>query len=180
MSSWKRCKDFAYFAPRAVLAGLFMALLLVMALGNFDFFEPYLYPLHLAQGNVVCYGSGVTIGHYPQMHELERLKRERGVDLDISLLNDDLPQEKALNNQLSQGAKRLGIEVRSFPLSYLGLESQENKKRIAELAEFVRSQGARKMYIHCYLGRHRVAVVRDELVRRGLIPATGTPQREGL
>jgi hypothetical protein len=170
MSSWKRCKNFVFFAPRLILVAIFMSVVVAMMLGNFDLMEPYLFPLHLAQGRITSYGSRITIGHFPQAYELARLQKERGVDLDISLLSNDLPQEKALNGQLAKEAQKLGIEFKSVPLGYLNLDSAENKKQVSQLVTYLQSHGSRRVYIHCYLGRHRVNVVRDELVRLGVIP----------
>lgn len=178
MSIWNSCKNIVYFGPRLLLVAAFMALLLIMVLGNFDLFEPYLLPLHLAQGRVASYGSAITMGPFPQSYQLERLKKERGIDLDISLLNNDLPQEKALNAQLAKEAQRLGIEFKSYPLSYLRMQGTANTKTIAGLAEFIRGHGSRRIYIHCYLGRHRVIAVRDELARQGLIRGAGASERK--
>lgn len=169
MSAWNRFKDALYLGPRLVLVVLFMALLLVMALGNFDLLEPYLFPLHMVQGRIVAYGGNITVGHYPQRYQLEKLKRERGIDLDVSLLDPDLPQERVLNAQVAEAAAGLGIAFKSVPLTYLDLDGARNRARIAQLASYLRANRSRKVYIHCYLGRHRVKAVTDELARQGLI-----------
>lgn len=176
MSAWKRCKDLLYFGPRLFLVGGFMLLLVAMALSNFDVLEPYLFPLHYAQGKVIHYGTNVTIGHYPQGYHLERLQKKHGVDLNISLLDVDLPQEKALNAQVAQAAQKLGIEFKSVPLGYLSLEGAENKRKIADIVALVRANPTRKVYIHCYLGRHRVKAVCNELIRQGLIREPGVEE----
>jgi len=173
MCSRNRCKNLLYLAPRFFLVIVFMALVGAMALGNFDLLEPYLFPLHAAQGRITSYGSNITIGHYPQTYELEQLKKERGLDLDISLMSNDLPQEKVLNEQLALRTRKIGIGFKNFPLSYVKLDGAENKGRIEQLVKFLRANSSRKVYIHCYLGRHRVKAVRDELVRQGLIRDPG-------
>lgn len=176
MSAWKRCKDLLYFGPRLFLVGAFMLLVFAMALSNFDVLEPYLFPLHLARGRVTQYGSNITVGHYPQGFDLEELQKRRGVDLNISLLDTDLPQERALNAQVARATQKVGMEFRSVPLGYLNLESPENRKKIAELAAFLRENRSRKVYIHCYLGRHRVKAVCNELARLGVIREPGVEQ----
>lgn len=169
MSVKSRCRDVAYFGPRFILVGFFMALIVMMVLSNFDILEPYLVPLHMAQGPVTEYGGNITIGHYPQMYELERLKKQRGIDLDISLLDNGLPQERVLNAQLARRAQKLGIGFKSVPLNYIHLNGEVNKEKLGELVAFIRANGSRKVYIHCYLGRHRVKAVHDELLKQGLI-----------
>ena len=169
MNLKSRFKNLLYFGPRFILVALFMLLVGSMALSNFDVLEPYLLPLHLAQGAIVPYGTNLTLGHYPQMYELERLKKERGIDLDISLLDDSLPQERVLNEQLARRARDLGIGFKSVPLNYIRLNGEVNKEKLAQLVAFIRANGARKIYIHCYLGRHRVKAVHDELVKQGMI-----------
>lgn len=176
MSVKKRFKDLLYFGPRFLLVSVFMSLIVLMVLGNFDLLEPYLYPLHAVRAPVVQYGSTVTIGHYPHQYELERLKRERGVEIDLSLLDDDLPQEKALNQLLVKRTEELGVGFKNIPLNYFDLHGEENRARLAELVSFLKANRSRKIYIHCYLGRHRVKAVHDELVRQGLIPNEGWPQ----
>lgn len=169
MSKRHLVEKILYFAPRFVVVALFMILITLTVLGNFDIFEPYLYPLHLAQGKIVPYGGTIAMGHYPHAHELKKLKRERGIEMDISLLNPELPQEKALNAHLEKVARELGIELRCFPLGYLDIDGPRNKKVMAELVAFIKENRSKKVYIHCYLGRHRVSAVRNELIRQGLI-----------
>lgn len=175
MNEGKRFKNLLYFAPRFVLVALAMGLLALMALSNFDLLEPYLYPLHAARGPIVSYGSTITIGHYPHRYELERLKKERGIDLDLSLMNNELPQERALNRLLAERAAELGIEFKNIPFDYFSIDGPRNRERLAELVEFLKANGTRKIYIHCYLGRHRVKVVHDELTRQGLLTAAAGP-----
>lgn len=173
MSVKSRCKDLLYFGPRFLLVAFFMLLVGAMVLSNFDLLEPYLVPLHMAQGPITRYGNNITIGHYPHKHELEQLKKERGIDLDISLLDNGLPQERALNEQLARNADKLGIGFKSMSLNYINLNGDVNKQKLAELVKFIRANGSHKVYIHCYLGRHRVKVVHDELVKQGLIRDAG-------
>ena len=169
MSTRKRCRNVLYFAPRLLLASVFMVVIGAIALSNFDTLEPYLAPLHLAQKPATCYGSSITMGPFPELADLVRLKKERGIDLDISLLDDDLPQEKALDGKLAREDRGLDIEYMNVPLNYLRLNGAVSKKRIADLAAFLKAHPKRKVYIHCYLGRHRVGAVREELMRQGVI-----------
>lgn len=172
MTTSRRLKNLIYLLPRVILAAFFMILLFFMLLGNFDVFEPFLYPLHLAKGKIVSYGN-IIVGHYPSVKELKELKRKRGIQVDVSLLDPSLPQEKALDDQLEKRARALGLEYRNFPLGYFDLQSARNRENVAALAAFVTRNRGKKIYIHCYLGRHRVEVARQELIRQGLLTDKG-------
>lgn len=177
MNAGRRFKDLLFWLPRLLVVFAFMALVGVMMLSNFDLLEPYLLPLHMARGRVVAYGERVTMGPYPHTDELKRLNKERGVDLDLSLLDEDLPQERALNAALAERAQKLGVAFKRVPLKYLKMEGAEHKARLAEMVAFLRADSRHKVYIHCYLGRPRVKEVHDELVRQGIIRENGLEWR---
>jgi hypothetical protein len=139
------------------------------ALSNFDIVEPYIIPLHIVQGKVRDVSPYITVGPYPRGDQIRGLKK-RGITVDICLLNLALPQERALYEQLKKYGAKEGIEVISFPLSYLNLESTENKEMVSRVVSYIQQNRGKKIYIHCYLGRHRVKVVEDELRRVGLMP----------
>jgi hypothetical protein len=157
-----------FLLPRLALAGFCMFLLLMMFLGNFDAFEPYLYPLHLAQAPNSVHGR-IVVGHYPSATELRTLRRKMGTQVDISLLDPQLPQERALNLQLEKNVRALGMEFKSYPLNYLDLNGLRNRETVAQIARYVASNPQKRVFIHCYLGRHRAALVRNELQRLGLL-----------
>jgi hypothetical protein len=122
-------------------------------------------PFLIVSGTSICYVSF----HSLKAYQIRVLKRQ-GTTVDLSLLNLSLPQEVALHEQQKMYGVKEGIEVLSFPLSYLNLESAENKETVSNVASYIRHNSGKKIYIHCYLGRHRVKVVEDELSRQGLIP----------
>jgi hypothetical protein len=169
MNNKSRLDNFLYFFPRLAAVSIFFCFVAITALSNFDIVEPYLYPLHLMQGNIRAVTPDIVFGHYPHGGEIRDLKK-RGIAVDISLLNLSLPQELVLQEQLKRNAEKEGIEVFSFPLSYLNLDSTGNRETVSRVVSFIRQNRGKKMYIHCYLGRHRVKVVEDELRRQGVIP----------
>ncbi len=169
MKSTTRADRFLYMLPRIVVVAVFMLFVVFTALSNFDIIEPYFYPLHLVQGKVRDVAPTIIMGPYPRGDQIRALKRQ-GTTVDISLLNLSLPQELALHEQLKKYGAKEGIEVLNFPLSYLNLESAENKEMVSKVVSYIRQSSGKKIYIHCYLGRHRVKVVEDELRRQGLIP----------
>ena len=169
MNNKSRVENFLYFLPRLAAVAVFLSFVAVTVLSNFDIIEPYLYPMHLVKGKIRVVTPEIIFGHYPHRDEIRDIKK-RGVTMDISLLNLSLPQELVLHEQLKRNAAKEGIEVYNFPLGYLNLDSQENRKTVLKAVAFVRQNKGRKMYIHCYLGRHRVKAVEDELRRQGVTP----------
>ena len=73
-------------------------------LSYFDYFERYLYPLHFIQGETQRLDDKIIIGPYPHFDELKKLQKAAGIEVVISLLNTDLPQERALFNREQQVA----------------------------------------------------------------------------
>jgi hypothetical protein len=169
MKNTKPLGNFLYVLPRAILLAVFVVYVLFALLSYFDYIERYLFPLHFIQGEVQKIGNNIYIGPYPHFDELKKLKNETGISVVISLLNTDLPQERALLNREMKIAGRLGLAVHSYPLTYFGLDSRHNRIVTDDLVEFVRENSGQGIYIHCYLGRHRVKYVRDRLIREGLI-----------
>lgn len=157
-----------YFIPRLLMVGIFFVVLVLTLLGNFDKLEPYLFPLRAAQGTETRLSERLASGPYPQRADLLRLKRQ-GYTVVIALLDGRLPQERALQLQEAERAREIGLELRLFPLGYLPLHSSANRDMVTRLADFVASRPGDKMYFHCYLGRHRVGLARDTLIKRGLL-----------
>ena len=161
-------KKLLFILPRLILVGIFLFTLLVIVLSNFDYFEPYLPPVYLARASVRSYNGRILIGPYPHLDEMEALKR-RGVQTIISLLDTALPQENALAEREAENARRLGLEIRFFPLGYIPLDSARNRATREQIAKSVASD-RKKTYIHCYLGRHRVVYVAKGLAASGEPP----------
>lgn len=134
-----------------------------------------------SQGEVVE-GERFTFGPYPEKEDLISLK-ERGYDGVITLLNPTLPIEKPLLDQEVRFAEEAELEVHSLPmLPWVG----DNTKSIEKVKELI-AQDDKKYYVHCYLGRHRVDVVKqvineelgDELYELRFLQPT-TLERGGL
>lgn len=163
----KRFNKFIFLLPRVILVLVLLASTGIVILGSFDMYEPYFKPLHATRMKKRTVLPLLTIGPYPHEQELRQLKKD-GYTALISLLDTRLPQERALLRLEQRMANSLGMELASFPLSYLPVESDANLATVERVHKFVKDRPGVKLYMHCYLGRHRV-----EYVRKGLMTAEG-------
>lgn len=110
----------------------------------------------LGEGSVE--NEQLTFGPYPDAQRLAELENE-GYDGVITLLNPSIPFENVLLEQELQQGEEIDIEVYSYPMLPWISENEESLAAINELV--VGNEG--RYYIHCYLGKHRVELVRREL-----------------
>jgi hypothetical protein len=157
-----------YISPRLIILTLLGSFIFFAMLANFNYIERYLFPLHLMQGEVQAISENILIGPYQDFDELKKLRNETGINVVISLLNSDLPQERALLKREVVAAGRLGITVYNYPITHFDLKGEGNRKIALNLVAMIKELQNRKIYIHCYLGRHRVNFIKHELVKRGL------------
>jgi len=113
--------------------------------------------------------ENILIGPYPHFDELERLHNKAGVDVVVSLLNVSLPQENALFNREKLIADKIGVKLYSYPMTYLKFRSEQNRIAADNLIALINHSKNKKIYIHCYLGRHRVKYIKEKLFEAGLI-----------
>lgn len=109
----------------------------------------------------------VIIGPYPVESDFEILK-SHGVKTIASLLDPRVPYEAILLNREKALGEKLGVNVVNFPMaSILGRAlGADADARAADAAEGVAALNG-KVYMHCYLGIHRVKRVKDLLDARG-------------
>lgn len=125
----------------------------------------------LGEGSVE--NEELTFGPYPDAQRLEELENE-GYDGVITLLNPSIPFENVLLEQELQQGEEIGIEVYSYPMLPWVSENEEPLAAINQLV--VGNEG--RYYIHCYLGKHRVELVRRELT--GATESAVTVEEEPL
>ncbi len=125
----------------------------------------------LGEGSVE--NEQLTFGPYPDAQRLEELENE-GYDGVITLLNPSIPFENVLLEQELQQGEEIGIEVYSYPMLPWVSENEESLAAINQLV--VENEG--RYYIHCYLGKHRVELVRRELT--GATESAVTVEEEPL
>lgn len=112
--------------------------------------------------------SRILIGPYPVEADF-RLLRDHRVTLIVSLLDPALPYEGTLLEKEKRLAAAYGMRVANFPMaSILGRGFGSNYEKSAAQAAKVIAGTTDKVYLHCYLGLHRIQVVKDLLVARGV------------
>lgn len=108
-------------------------------------------------------GSRVVIGPYPTEGDFANLK-ENGVTTIISLLDARVPYEDVLLSREKQAAARFGMHFLNFPMtSFFGQRFGDNYDASARAAATAIRGTSGRIYLHCYLGVHRVEAVRTLL-----------------
>ncbi|MBI3661526.1 MAG: tetratricopeptide repeat protein [Acidobacteria bacterium] len=116
--------------------------------------------------------SPVIVGPYPAESDFRILKKH-GVTLVVSLLDPRLPHERVLLERERKLAEKHGMRWMNYPMiSIFGKEVGADYEANAAAAADAIVHEAGKVYLHCYLGLHRVKTVRELLEARG--KPTGT------
>src|ERR1051325_1096869 len=105
----------------------------------------------------------VVTGPYPVREDFEHLSAN-GVTVDVSLLDPKIPYERVLLDQERRTAAKYGIEVVNFPMaSILGqkMGSYYEKDALAAANTIDSLRRSQKVYLHCYLGEHRMVAVKQ-------------------
>ncbi len=121
----------------------------------------------------------ISFGPYPTRRDLRRFK-DAGGKYVVSLLDPRLPYEKVLIERERAEAQQDGLIFKDFPMASIFDHRIFNNYRQEEkkAAEFLkRADGP--SYVHCYLGKHRVMHVRDELIREGVPERWWMPEGTG-
>lgn len=100
----------------------------------------------------------IVYGPYPDAEQLDEL-RDEGYDGVIALLSPKIPFEKVLLDKELKNGEAAGIPVYSRPMLPWISGNKDSLAAIRALAD----QRDKQFYIHCYLGKHRVDLVRQDL-----------------
>lgn len=101
-----------------------------------------------------------TFGPYPTRAVMQRLKKDN-YDAIISLLHPAVvPFEPKLLGDEKKAAQTMGIRLIHLPMLPWVSDNQEALDSIAVLAK----KGQGKYYVHCYLGKDRVGVVKRYII----------------
>lgn len=151
-----------------VIRAIFILVLIgyLFSLGSvyFSYVEPYLFPLRLIQGEARYITENIIVGPYPREKDIDKLVRVSKVEVFISLLNPSIPFEKSLIEKEKEILQRYEVNFYNVPLSFIDLGSKENLKKLSRIKELIEKHQGKKIYIHCYLGRHRVGIVAERLL----------------
>lgn len=110
-------------------------------------------------------GASIVIGPYPLEEDFPALV-DGGVKTIVTLLNPEIPYERVLLERERRLAEAHGIRLENFPMSSIfGQRFGDEYDRSADgAAEAIRAAEAEgKVYLHCYLGLHRIEAVRSRL-----------------
>lgn len=153
--------------PQVIAIGLVVVYFIFVGLTFFDYIEPYLYPLSFVRGKAIHLSKNIILGPYPRSAELKVLKEEYGVTIVVNLMNTTSPHEKALYESERKKVELMGMKSVSFPMQYLDLNSEFNQNTLKNIIYFMHENATKKVYLHCYLGRHRVGLVKKALEDEG-------------
>jgi protein tyrosine phosphatase (PTP) superfamily phosphohydrolase (DUF442 family) len=165
--------------PRLVY-GIAGASVLAAGLVFFALLDTDLGVIASRQGSVREVTTRFTFGPYPELSQMQQLKQE-GYDGVVSLLHPSIPFETVLIAREENNARQVGIPLYHFPmLPWIS----DNREAESNFKKLMRSSGKR-YYIHCYLGTHRVALVRqwvlegqrEEGARAASVPLPATLDR---
>lgn len=136
----------------------------LFAYGVYNVFKPDIPPLSFVRGTVREVSPGVLIGPYPSENEMYRLKA-MGVGVVISLMDGSSPVESMLVSEGRARAEEYGMEYHNLPMSVTDLNGDGNIVTADDAVKLALSPGSKKVYVHCYLGRHRVSVFEAEFLK---------------
>ncbi len=155
----------------------------------YNIFVPDRFPMSFVRGQAREITPLVIIGPYPTEREIRKLKA-RGVEVLVSLLNPANPAETMLEEEERRGASKAGLLYLNFPMDFVKLGGAANSEQVSLAVERLKGYAGRKIYVHCYLGRHRVALFEKEFLKvtapeaqrpvpQGSLPAQGAPAQAG-
>jgi protein tyrosine phosphatase (PTP) superfamily phosphohydrolase (DUF442 family) len=122
--------------------------------------------------SIVTGRASFTFGPYPTQEHLTQLKREGYTDV-ISLLHPAVvPFEPSLLEDERKFADEIGLHIIHIPMLPWVSENEHAIAQIKDLAE----HGKGKYYIHCYLGKDRINVVKRILTGYNVAVTTADVQ----
>jgi protein tyrosine phosphatase (PTP) superfamily phosphohydrolase (DUF442 family) len=112
--------------------------------------------------------ENIIVGPYPTEREIIKLKK-MGVTEIINIMDSTSAIESRLIDEGKKLAEKYNFKYMSFPMSFTKLESAENNNQVSLLIQHILSTKGTKIYIHCYLGRHRVSLLEKEFAKTKII-----------
>jgi tetratricopeptide (TPR) repeat protein len=174
VSLWARLKR-----PHILIPAFLLLLTLAGGVGYLILLSPRSIFMRWAQSALPDQITMISIGPYPEDAEFQQLKKAK-VKYIVSLLDPRLPYEKELIEREEARAPKYQMTVKVFPMASIFdrqifpdyLEQQQ------KAVDFLKNLDG-PAYMHCYLGKHRVIHVRDELLKAGVPRRYWTPASSG-
>jgi protein tyrosine phosphatase (PTP) superfamily phosphohydrolase (DUF442 family) len=141
-----------------LISSLFLVL---FGYGVYNLFQPDRFPINFIRGEAAQVSENLILGPYPSAQELLKLRR-MGVSVIVNLMSPDFPVEAPLIKEEDRLCRKYQLECIGFPLSFMNLDSDANRRQVDSVVEYIQSTPGKK-YVHCYLGRHRTALVKQRL-----------------
>ena len=142
---------------------LIMALfVMLVAYGVFNLFQPDVFPMSFVRGTVREVAPGVLVGPYPTEAELKILARNGVVEV-ISLMDPESAVESALVAEEKKLVSAQGLRFLNFPMDFQDMNGKRSAAGLEQVMVRISARGGEKLYVHCYLGRHRVGMVEAAL-----------------
>lgn len=142
--------------------------------GVYNVFKPDRPPLSFVRGTVREISPGVLIGPYPTEAEMYRLKA-MGVRTVISLMDPDSKVEYMVESEGRTLAEGYGMEYHDFPISVVDMEGAGSVMSVKEAVSLAMASNGKKVYVHCYLGRHRVGIFEREFLKAEKVKDAAQP-----
>lgn len=161
--------------PVVFIPAILAMLILTGGIGYWILVSPNSIFIRWAQAALPDQITMISIGPYPKEEDFKRLQQAK-VKYIVSLLDPRLPYEKDLIEEEEKEAPKYGMTVKNFPMASLFDQQifpdyeEQQQKAVA----FLKNIDA-PAYMHCYLGKHRVMHVRNQLVKAGVPKRYWTP-----
>jgi tetratricopeptide (TPR) repeat protein len=161
--------------PRVFVPAILLLLVLMGGIGYGILLSPNSIFVRWAQAALPHQITMISFGPYPEEPDFEHLSREK-VKYIVSLLDPRLPYEKDLIAREQARAAKFAMTVKVFPMASIFdrrifPDYAEQQRKAVEFLKHLDGPA----YVHCYLGKHRVVHVRDELIKTGVPKRYWTP-----
>lgn len=134
----------------------------LVAYGVWNLFQPDKFPMSFVRGEVREIAPGVLAGPYPTEDELKVLARNGVVEV-ISLMDPESTVESRLVEEEKRLVSNRGLRFSNYPMDFQDMSSEKSAKGLEQTMERLSKRGGGNLYVHCYLGRHRVGLVEAAL-----------------
>lgn len=145
-----------------LITAVFMGL---VAYGVWNLFQPDRFPMSFVRGEVREVADGVLAGPYPTEAELKLLERNGVVEV-MSLMDPESTVESSLVEEEKKLVAARGLRFSNFPMDFQDMSGPKSVAAVETAVERLSRRGGEKVYVHCYLGRHRVGLVEAAMKKK--------------